>query len=119
MCLDLDHLRWAEGDDNILNHEIIQRLFVAQSRDHDKETTCSNQDTEYNIDEIEGIHHNFPLIDDADSSQHSALIDVMNGKNLVIEGPPGTGKSQTITNIIANAMLHKKNPILCSKNGSH
>ena len=28
----------------------------------------------------------------------------MNGKNLVIEGPPGTGKSQTITNIIANAL---------------
>ncbi|ONI58522.1 DUF4011 domain-containing anti-phage protein Hhe [Candidatus Liberibacter solanacearum] len=115
MCLDLDHLRWAEGDDNILNHDIIQRLFVAQSRDHDKETTCSNQDTEYNIDEIEGIHHNFPLIDDADSSQHSALIDVMNGKNLVIEGPPGTGKSQTITNIIANAMLHGKKILFCAQ----
>jgi very-short-patch-repair endonuclease len=44
------------------------------------------------------------LVQDADASQHSALIDVMNWKNLVIEGPPGTGKSQTITNIIANAL---------------
>ena len=32
-----------------------------------------------------------PLIYDADSSQHSALIDVHEGRNRVIEGPPGTG----------------------------
>ena len=32
------------------------------------------------------------------------LIDVMEGKNLVIQGPPGTGKSQTITNVVANVL---------------
>lgn len=48
------------------------------------------------------------LIYDADSSQHSALIDALQGKNLVIEGPPGTGKSQTITNLIAAAMRDGK-----------
>lgn len=45
-----------------------------------------------------------PVIIDADSSQHSAIVDVFAGKSLVIEGPPGTGKSQTIANIIAAAM---------------
>ena len=49
-----------------------------------------------------------PLIYDADSSQHSAIIDVKNGKSLVINGPPGTGKSQTITNIVATALAHGK-----------
>lgn len=44
------------------------------------------------------------LIHDADASQHSALVDVMRGRDLVVEGPPGTGKSQTITNVIANAI---------------
>jgi hypothetical protein len=44
------------------------------------------------------------LVHDADASQHSAIVDVMKRENLVIEGPPGTGKSQTITNIIANAL---------------
>ena len=44
-----------------------------------------------------------PLIADADSSQHSALIDFAQGRNMVIEGPPGTGKSQTITDLIAAA----------------
>jgi len=48
------------------------------------------------------------LIQDADASQHSALIDVMKESNLVIQGPPGTGKSQTITNIIANALAANK-----------
>jgi len=46
-----------------------------------------------------------PLVMDADSSQHSAIIDVVvNKDNLVIEGPPGTGKSQTISNIIASSL---------------
>jgi very-short-patch-repair endonuclease len=48
------------------------------------------------------------LIDDADASQHSAIVDAMKSRNLVIEGPPGTGKSQTITNILANALYAGK-----------
>ena len=41
---------------------------------------------------------------DADSSQSLALVDVNDGRNLVVQGPPGTGKSQTITNMIAEAL---------------
>jgi very-short-patch-repair endonuclease len=48
------------------------------------------------------------LIYDADSSQISALIDVSDGHSLAIEGPPGTGKSQTIANMIANAVEQRK-----------
>jgi len=46
-----------------------------------------------------------PLILDADSSQHAVIMDALwQRKNIVIEGPPGTGKSQTITNLIAAAL---------------
>jgi very-short-patch-repair endonuclease len=38
---------------------------------------------------------------DADSSQRSAIDSVLAGRSLVIHGPPGTGKSQTIANLIA------------------
>ncbi len=38
---------------------------------------------------------------DADSSQRSAIAAVLTGHSLVIHGPPGTGKSQTIANLIA------------------
>jgi Protein of unknown function (DUF4011) len=37
---------------------------------------------------------------DADSSQTVAIEEVARGRHIVIKGPPGTGKSQTITNIV-------------------
>ena len=36
------------------------------------------------------------LVRDADSSQHQAIGLALKGRNGVISGPPGTGKSQTI-----------------------
>ncbi|MGZ4687362.1 AAA domain-containing protein [Oryzihumus sp.] len=41
------------------------------------------------------------LVLDADSSQHAVIEAVRSGANLVVKGPPGTGKSQTIANLIA------------------
>lgn len=41
---------------------------------------------------------------DADSSQLAAVQASAQGRTFVLEGPPGTGKSQTITNIIAHAV---------------
>ncbi|MHB9117304.1 MAG: DUF4011 domain-containing protein [Burkholderiales bacterium] len=68
---------------------------------------------DYRIDERpEAIQ---PLIFDADSSQHSAIIDVLSGKNMVVNGPPGTGKSQTITNIIAAAISKGKKVLFVSE----
>ena len=45
---------------------------------------------------------------DADSSQIEALAEAERGRSFILFGPPGTGKSQTITNLIANAMYHGK-----------
>lgn len=44
----------------------------------------------------------------SDSSQFGAICAVDSGRDLVLEGPPGTGKSQTITNIIANTLAKGK-----------
>lgn len=44
----------------------------------------------------------------ADSSQLAAVYAANAGKSFVLHGPPGTGKSQTITNMIANALHHGK-----------
>ncbi len=40
----------------------------------------------------------------ADATQWEAISLSQTGKSFVLHGPPGTGKSQTITNIIANAL---------------
>ena len=42
------------------------------------------------------------LVLDADSSQSYAINAVTAGQSIVISGPPGTGKSQTIANLIAS-----------------
>ena len=44
----------------------------------------------------------------ADSSQLEAINAALSGKSFILHGPPGTGKSQTITNIIANALYRGK-----------
>ncbi|MDR2441853.1 MAG: DUF4011 domain-containing protein [Planctomycetaceae bacterium] len=48
---------------------------------------------------------------DSDSSQQEAIQTVLRGTNLVLDGPPGTGKSQTIANIVAE-MLGKGKTVL-------
>lgn len=50
----------------------------------------------------------------ADSSQLRAITLASQGANLVIHGPPGTGKSQTITAIIANALGQNKKVLFVS-----
>ena len=51
---------------------------------------------------------------DADSSQTLAMIRAADGLSIVVEGPPGTGKSQTITNIIAEAVEAGKKVLFVS-----
>ena len=52
---------------------------------------------------------------DADSSQHEAIEAVKCGAHLVMDGPPGTGKSQTIANIIAEALAAGKTVLFVSE----
>lgn len=52
---------------------------------------------------------------DADSSQLAVLEEAKEGKNLVVEGPPGTGKSQTIVNLIAELMAMGKKVLFVSE----
>jgi len=86
------------------NNQLVQDLLIG--------TDTSLQDysfaEDYNND-IPKIENEVPnLVLDADSSQFSALVDIQRGKNLAIEGPPGTGKSQTIVNAIVSAIASGK-----------
>lgn len=44
----------------------------------------------------------------ADDSQREAIQWALDGKSFRLEGPPGTGKSQTITNLLASCLAHGK-----------
>lgn len=105
MYQDLDPENWPEGA-RIQDHPLIARFFGAGAKEDIGNALGYSE--EHSIDDILDIHDKFPIVFDADSSQHSALIDAVNGENLVIEGPPGSGKSQTITNLIAAAIANGK-----------
>ncbi|MGN0594973.1 MAG: DUF4011 domain-containing protein, partial [Hominimerdicola sp.] len=52
---------------------------------------------------------------DADSSQLAAVYQAAQGESFVLHGPPGTGKSQTITNMIANALYNGKSVLFVAE----
>ena len=54
-----------------------------------------------------------PLL--SDSSQLKAICAIDAGRDLVLEGPPGTGKSQTITNLIAHNLAKGKTVLFVSE----
>lgn len=51
----------------------------------------------------------------ADSSQMTAIVGAAGGQSFVLHGPPGTGKSQTITNMIANALYQGKSVLFVAE----
>ena len=51
----------------------------------------------------------------ADSSQLRAICAASDGKHLVLEGPPGTGKSQTISNLIAHLLATGRSVLFVSE----
>jgi very-short-patch-repair endonuclease len=96
MYKDLDPQRWPFGTS--IERRPVLRALIAGA-----ETSDVKYAEDYEIDSLQGPEP--LLITDADSSQHSAVVDVLRSKtSQVIQGPPGTGKSQTITNIIAAAL---------------
>lgn len=104
MYMDLGLENWPQlFTAQCANPELLATIF------HGRNGSYLTQEDVYDIDRDDADVQQAPLlVAPADSSQHSAIIDAMKGKNLVIKGPPGTGKSQTITNLIANALWQNK-----------
>lgn len=50
-----------------------------------------------------------------DKSQEEVLLKIKSGQSLVVHGPPGTGKSQVIVNMIADALAHGKKVLVVSQ----
>lgn len=56
-----------------------------------------------------------PVID-MDDAQRTAIQTALNSQLSVITGPPGTGKTQMILNLLINAFIHGKSVLVASKN---
>ena len=73
-------------------------VVAAIAGDVDAQELLGTSDTAEPV--LDSPEHDYSVLD-ADSSQRSAIDTVLAGRSLVIHGPPGTGKSQTIANLIA------------------
>jgi hypothetical protein len=96
MYRDLDPENWPT--DGGLDHHPLIRGLLQDGFESPEPIVADNGKIDPIIQPVAMNH-----VIDADSSQTVAIEEVARGRHLVIKGPPGTGKSQTITNIIASA----------------
>ena len=97
---------WSDVKNNISrykNNPLIASLLSNTNKISDNKLAGENEDI---ADPCEIL---VPL--PCDSSQFEAVAESAKGTTFVLHGPPGTGKSQTITNMIANA-LHSGKRVL-------
>ena len=66
------------------------------------------------LDDLLDLRDQFTVLP-ADFSQLRAIEEARRGKNLVIHGPPGTGKSQTIANLIATLLADGRRVLFVSE----
>jgi very-short-patch-repair endonuclease len=105
---DLNTAKWP-ADRDPSRHKSVATLLAGGS------DRAGFTGEEYEIDSPEIATRLPEPILDADSSQLSAIIDVLDGHDLAIEGPPGTGKSQTIANMIAALMQSGKSVLFVAE----
>ncbi|MGC9517169.1 MAG: DUF3320 domain-containing protein [Methanomicrobiales archaeon] len=107
MFKDLQKESWPE-DVSLDKSPIIKAIFDPGT-DFDEEEF---HETEVDVKlSPRDVYH----VVDADSSQIAVIEDAKLGKNMVVEGPPGTGKSQTIVNLIAELMGYGKTVLFVSE----
>jgi hypothetical protein len=101
LWLDLNPGEWPEGQ-SPTDHRIVGAILNGEPLPQqdgipDDDAVAKHQETE-----------DLPIVMDADSTQYAALLAAQKDVSLVVQGPPGSGKSQTITNLISIAMAQGK-----------
>lgn len=82
-----------------MQNKVVKSLLDGQMKWEIREDIVSEEELDERIALEEAA---VPL--SADSSQLAAIAAAAGGESFVLHGPPGTGKSQTIANMIANAL---------------
>ncbi|MEM6506322.1 MAG: DUF4011 domain-containing protein, partial [Planctomycetota bacterium] len=88
-----------EKADKLKENRLVRHLIDLPEADFDAEPFPDSAELDDRL-EPDGLL----CTRDADSSQLTAVCAAKDGRSFVLEGPPGTGKSQTIANIISDAL---------------
>lgn len=86
--------------EQLLKNRVVQQLAAKNRGQFPEQVGFPSPDT---LDRDEDPHTIYTPLP-SDSSQLAAVLAAEHGKSFVLEGPPGTGKSQTIANMIAHCL---------------
>jgi very-short-patch-repair endonuclease len=92
-------------------HPLVRALAGESVGD---ELTPTELPGEEELDAVQAPEKTFTILD-ADASQRLCLEAAARGHSFVLHGPPGTGKSQTIANLIADCLANGKKVLFVSE----
>ncbi|MFJ5305660.1 DUF3320 domain-containing protein [Streptomyces sp. NPDC088350] len=92
-----------QNEERILAHQLVRAVALGPDSGLPDDLIGFEPPELDRIDEVQ-LPERTPLVLDADSSQRQCIAAALEGRSFVMSGPPGTGKSQTITNMIAGLM---------------
>ncbi|MEU3958749.1 DUF3320 domain-containing protein [Streptomyces buecherae] len=99
-----------QNEDRILGSELVRAIALGPDSGLPDDVIGFAPPDLDRIDELQSPEQT-PLVLDADASQRQCIGAALAGRSFVMSGPPGTGKSQTITNMIA-ALMHAGRTVL-------
>lgn len=97
--------------DALVSHRLVRQLVTRRGTTGGHVAGFPDEIRHMDLDVEYPPEQTYQVVD-ADSSQLRAIAAASRQHDLVIEGPPGTGKSQTITNLVAQALAAGKSVLL-------
>ena len=108
-----EYMLWRDMHDHrdeFSKHPFVESLIEGRLTWTPKEDFMAAEDLDHQVGARQVL---MPL--SADASQLAAVKAALDGRSFVMHGPPGTGKSQTISNMIANAIYQGKSVLFVAK----
>ena len=96
--------------EELKNNKVVASLISGKMEWQPKDIDLSPSQIDLELDPLD-----IAVPTSADSSQMAAVCAAGEGESFVLHGPPGTGKSQTITNMIANALYHGRSVLFVAE----
>ncbi|MFI2372128.1 DUF3320 domain-containing protein [Streptomyces sp. NPDC018833] len=99
-----------QNEETILDHPLVKAVALGPDAGLPDDVIGFDPPELDRVDEVQ-LPEKTPLVLDADASQRQCIAAALDNRSFVMSGPPGTGKSQTITNMIA-ALMHAGRTVL-------